>query len=44
MEEVAAVIRVTVAKVEKSVILLISSSRKWQDIGRTGQQAMTVNV
>jgi len=44
MEVTAAVIRVTVAKEEKPVIILISSGRKWQDIGVTDQQAMTVSV
>jgi hypothetical protein len=43
-EEAAAVISVTVAKVEKSIILMIPSSTKWQDMGGGDQQAMTVSV
>ena len=45
MEEAAPVIRVTVTKVEKSVIIIIiSSTRKWQDMGGRDQQALTVRV
>lgn len=37
-------IKVAVANVEISIIIMISSSRKWQDTGGMDQWAMTVCV
>jgi len=42
--EAAVVMEVAVAKMEKSVILMIPSSKMWQDIGGRDQQAMRVSV